>query len=143
MTRRPNPQPYTLGLEFTNEQPLDYEDARSASREFAVQRQAARDMLQSAYAELAQAEAHYRRQRRLVRAKAVGDTAKARDEWVDAETAAEREDRDAATYKVKVIAERLQEVDATRASFHRLLEWSSKVNPNGDQAESYRPRAVA
>lgn len=139
MSRRANPQPYSLGLQFSLEQPLDYEDAREAARTFAEQRQAARQMLESAYAEQAQAEAEYRRAKARCRPKAEGDTAKARDEWVDSETATERQARDEAEFKVKLIRERLEEIDGTRASFHQLLSWSAKVDPNAEDNREPRP----
>jgi hypothetical protein len=134
MTRRGTPQPYSLGLEFSLEQPLDYEDARSAARTFAEQRSEARKMLESAYGELAEGEANYRRARRRARAEAPrverGEvTAGDRDDEVDAATAEERETRDVAKYKVEAIKERLEEIDATRASFHRLIEWSARIDP--------------
>jgi hypothetical protein len=116
-------------------EPLDFEDARSAAREFSSQRRAALDMLSQAYAELKDAEADYRRNRRRARANAVGDTAKARDEWVDAETAGDRQARDTAEFKIKVIRERLSEIDGTRASFHALVQWSAKVDPATERAQ--------
>lgn len=131
-----NPQPFTLGTQFSLEQPLDYEEARAASRTFAEQRQEARKMLESAYAEMAEAERVYRVSRRTERARAQGDTGKERDEWVDAETAGQRLERDRAKFKVEITKERLQEIDATRASFHKLVEWSAKVDPNAEHDRS-------
>ena len=126
------PQPFHLGIEFSLEQPLDYEDARSAAHTFATQRQEARQVLESAYAELAQAEHDYRKARASARGRAEGDTGKERDEWVDSETAGERLERDRAKFKVEIAKERLAEIDATRASFHRLVEWSARVDPNAE-----------
>jgi hypothetical protein len=136
VSRRSSPQPFTLGTEFSLEQPLDYEDARSAAHTFAVQRQEARQQLEAAYAESAQAEYDYRKARRRERAKAEGETGKERDEFVDSATAGERLERDRAQFKVKVIGERLEEIDATRASFHKLVEWSAKVDPAAAEERS-------
>jgi hypothetical protein len=137
------PQPFTLGVEFSLEQPLDYEDARAAARQFAEQRSQARQVLEGAYAKLADAERDYR----LARARARRDapkvergevTAGDRDDAVDAATAEERRERDVARFTVELTKERLEEIDATRASFHRLLEWSAKIDPAA--AENRAPR---
>lgn len=134
MTRRGTPQPFTLGTEFSLEQPLDYEEAREAARTFARQRAEAREMLESAYAEQAQAEKEYRQARQRARLAAPkverGEvTAGDRDDHVDAETSDERETRDRAKFKVEIVKERLEEIDATRASFHRLVDWSATIDP--------------
>jgi hypothetical protein len=144
MSRR-SPSPFTLGLEFSLEQPLDFEDARDAARKFAEQRQEARQMLESAYAEQAQAEFDYRKARREQRMKATDDTGKERDEFVDAATAEHRKARDLALYKVKIINERLEEIDASRASLHRLIEWSAAIDPAAehDRSEQKRDHAGA
>ncbi|MGH2955105.1 MAG: hypothetical protein ACRDK9_14020 [Solirubrobacterales bacterium] len=139
MTERRTPQPFGLGLRFSLDQPLSYEEAREAARVFAEQRQEARQMLESAYAELAQAEHDYRLERRRTRATAQGKTGKERDEHVDAETAGHRLERDRANFKVKLIGERLAEIDGTRASLHQLIAWSAKVDPDASHDRADEP----
>lgn len=137
MSRR-SPSPFTLGLEFSLDQPLDFEDARDATRRFAEQRQEARQMLESAYAEQAQAEFDYRKARREQRLSATDTSEKERTEFVEAQTAEHRKARDLAQYKVKIIIERLEEIDASRASLHRLIEWSAAIDPAAEHDRSNR-----
>jgi hypothetical protein len=139
--RRGTPQPFELGDEFSLEQPLDYEDARVAAREFASQRAEARRVLEDAYIRLADAERDYRqaRQRARIAAPKVerGEvTAGDRDDYVDSSTSDQRRERDVAKYLIEITKERLEEIDATRASFHRLIEWSAKIDPAAQEDRS-------
>lgn len=139
------PQPYELGVSrFALEQPLDFQDARAAARTFAEQRGEARRTLEGAYLKLADAERDYRRARMQARISAPkverGEvTAGDRDDHVDSATADERRERDVARYTVEITKERLAELDATRASFHRLVEWSAKIDPAATEDRAPAP----
>lgn len=122
---------------------LDMSDAREATRAISRQRRDARKLLEgaiddyeSALADEATKERDYRKLKAEKWLRAEGDTAKAKEAWVDAESADARYQRDLATglvkgalQRVRLAEEKLAEVDGERASLHRLLEWSARVDP--------------
>lgn len=125
-----NPIPMSLTEPFRFRQPLDMDDARDALRECANARRQAREWKQKAMHEAAVAEHNYRKARAQAWARSPsGMIAKEREDWVNDETAEARQKRDLGLYLVKAADERLAEVDADRASVHRLVDWSMKVAP--------------
>lgn len=127
--------PLSLDTPMTFTQPLDFTDARDALREAAEQRRQARDWKQRAMQAEAEAERTYRKQRADLWLKAVGDTAKAKEDWVNSESADARFERDVAQRIVKAADERISEVDAERASLHKLVEASMPSIKSGMQDE--------
>lgn len=122
MTHVRAPQPFIL------DDPLDYESGRLAAKTLNERRAAARSDLESATDRLCDAERDYRKER----ARRIGEASGTVDEkkvWLDSETADLRHARDGAEWAVKIIQERLAELDAQRASLHRLLEWSMRLDP--------------
>lgn len=129
MAHRRTPQPFTLS------DPIDYEDGRAALKEINLRRSTARDDLEEATEKLIDAERDYRKGRAEKIVKAEG-TALEKKEWLDGETADLRHRRDGAEWAVKIIQERLAELDAQRASLHRLIEWSMKFDPLAAQTHA-------
>lgn len=127
------PQPMTLT------EPLDFEDAREAMKALAEQRKKTRGEFEQATGRLVDAEREYRKGRALARVKCEGSTAADRKDEIDAATADLRHVRDGAEWAVKICQEKLQEIDAQRASVHRLVEWSMRLDPFAQ--EQREPRA--
>lgn len=123
MSHNRTPQPMTLT------EPLDYEDGREAMKALAEQRKAARRGFEKATQALVDAELEYRKGRSLARVSCESTTAADRKEEIDGATADLRHTRDGAEWGVKIAQEKLEEVDAQRASVHRLVEWSMKLDP--------------
>jgi chromosome segregation ATPase len=116
------PQPFSL------DEPIDFEDARQALKEIGRRRVSARQDLEKATGELVDAERDYRKER----ARKIGDatgTAVEKKEWLDGQTADLRHRRDGLEWTVKIIQERLADLDGQRASLHRLVEWSAALDP--------------
>lgn len=142
--------PYTVEMPYELNDALDMSDAREAARVIARKRKAAKDKLadaiddyESALAEEADKERTYRKHKAHLWLKAEGDTAKAKEAWVDAESATARYERDIATglakgalQRIKLAEEELQEVDGERASFHRLVEWSARTDPFAQESRT-------
>lgn len=129
MPHHRTPQPFTLS------DPIDYEDGRAALKEINLRRSAAREDLEKATGMLVDAERDYRK----LRAEKIGQaegTAVEKKEWLDGETADARHKRDGAEWAVKIVQERLAELDAQRASLHRLIEWSMKFDPLAAQTHA-------
>ncbi len=126
--------PLSLDKPFTFTQPLDMTEARAALRAVANSRREAREWFQRASQNAAEKERTYRKQRAVAWA-TVDGTAKEKEDAVNDKTADLRFERDVAVSLVKATLERLEEVDAERASLHRLVEWSMKVAPLGAPAE--------
>lgn len=125
-----NPIPLSLTEPYRFRQPLDYDDAREALKECASARRQAREWKQRAMHEAAVTEHNYRKARAEAWACCSSDKiAKEKEDWVNAETVEARQARDLALSLVKAADERLAEVDADRASVHRLVDWSMKVAP--------------
>jgi hypoxanthine phosphoribosyltransferase len=124
-----NPLPLSLTEPMRFSQPLDFDDARTALRAVAEHRRQAREWKQRSMAEEAEKERTYRKLRAEAWLKAPESTAKEREDWVNSETRDARYERDIASRLVKAADERLSEVDAERASLHRLIDWSMKVAP--------------
>lgn len=135
----PNPIPLTLDLRMVFDQPLDHTEARTALRSVAEARRQARDWLQRALQDRADKERAYRQARATAWLTAPEGTAKAREDWVNDHTAQQRYERDVAEGIIKAAYERLQEVDAERASLHRLCDWSIKLAVAGEQPEPQGP----
>lgn len=122
-----NPIPFSLDNPVRFTQPLDSDEARTALRDVAEQRRQAREWKQRAMADAAEKERTYRRARARSWALAPAGSAKEREDWVNDNTADARYDRDVALYLIKAADERLAEVDAERASLHKLCEWSMRM----------------
>lgn len=127
--------PLSLERPMTFTQPLDFTGARDALREVAEQRRQARDWKQRAMQSAAEKERDYRKLRATLWTKAQGDTAKAKEDWVNSESADARFARDVALSIVKAADERISEVDGERASLHKLVEASMPSIRSGLQDE--------
>lgn len=141
MTRQAIPLSLDKPMRFT--QPLDFTDAREALREVEEQRRQARDWKQRAMQTEVEAERAYRKLRAEAWTKSPEGTAKLREDWVNDFTADARFDRDIAARIVKAADERLAEIDAERASLHRLIEASMPSIRSGQQDEPPAFRSVA
>lgn len=120
--------PYVLEGRYTRGHPLDMEDARGAARAFGEMRRSARAMLETAVEAHAEAEREYRRGRARAYVTVEAKTAGERDSKVDDMAADLRYVRDVKKGLVDAAKEKLAEVDGERASFHRLLEWSMRLD---------------
>lgn len=129
-------------VSLTLEDPLQVDEARRACQVIAERRRAARKALGDAMDDLAEKERLYRRRRAVCYVENVGaPSAGMRDSIVDDEAADQRYDRDLAKGLVEMQQELLKEIDAERASLHRLVDWSMKLDPGpgSEQAsEGYR-----
>jgi septal ring factor EnvC (AmiA/AmiB activator) len=128
------PQPFVLT------EPIDYEDGRMALKTINERRTVAREDLENATGKLIDAERDYRKERARLIGEASG-TALEKKEWLDGKTADKRHERDGCEWAVKIIQERLEELDAQRASLHRLIEWSIQLDPTVAEARAHRRAA--
>lgn len=110
-------------------EPLDMDDARRASRSLAQQRQLIREEFEKAIRHAADKKRDYRKAKALAYVSANGSDAAARKADVEARVADAEFEMELAEGMVKVQAERLEEIDGRRASLHRLMEWSMKLDP--------------
>lgn len=108
---------------------VSYQQAQEGLHDIARRRRAARDELEKAHVALADTEAAYRRARAVAYANVEGPNATARDAFVDATTAGERRARDIAKGRIDIARAALDEIDGERASLHRLIEWSMRLDP--------------
>lgn len=138
--REYNPIPLSLTEPFKFSQPLDVADARQALRDCANNRRQAREWFQRASEDAADKEREYRKARARAWLTVVGDTAKQKEDNVRDMTADLCYERDVALGVVKAAQERLEEVDAERASVHRLVDWSIKIAAiQQPEPEHYEP----
>jgi hypothetical protein len=128
-----NPIPLSLTAPFAFGQPLDQDDARQALRMVAEQRHQARDWYQRAIEQRADMERVYRKARAAAWARHTDGTAKEREDQVNDVTADARYERDVADGIVRAALERLAEVDGERASLHRLIDWSMRLDPHAQE----------
>jgi hypothetical protein len=126
-----NPVPLSLDEPYEFEQALEIDDARRGLHLLAEQRRQARDWLQRAIKSKAEKEKEYRRERARCWARNTEGTAKEREDKVNDETAQFRYERDIAEGIVLAAKERLEEIDAERASMHRLVDWSMQMQGVG------------
>lgn len=132
----PNPKLYSLT------EPLDMDDAREATKALGRQRQDAREHFERAIEKAADAERDYRKTLAFCFVKAEGDTAAQREANARAAAADASYKRDLKAGLVKAAQERLNEIDAVRASLHRLIEWSQRIDPLGStQPQDFRRAA--
>ena len=131
-----NPKAYTLT------DPLDMEDARAAVRDLAEKREQALKDLEEAVEESAAAERDYRKALAVAFVTATGDTAAQKEANARKGAADDAYKRDLKAGMVKVAQERLNQIDGVRASLHRLIEWSQKINPTGEQREPTEPQPI-
>jgi hypothetical protein len=125
-----NPSRITLDDPVFLRDALDVDDARTAARTLAEQRKEARRFLEQRIERAADAKREYRKALAQAFVTADGSTAAQREANAK-EVAADMEyQRDLAEGMVKVAHEKLAEIDGERASLHRLLEWSMRVDPN-------------
>jgi hypothetical protein len=130
-----NPSAYSL------ERPLDLDDARQAARVLAENRKVARQEFEAAVIRAAEAKREYRKGLAIAFVSAEGDTAAMREADAKQRAADLEKTRDVMEGMVKVAQEKLAEIDGERASFHRLLEWSSRIDPMA--MEDRTPRQAA
>jgi hypothetical protein len=104
-------------------------------------RRSARAQLETAIEAHAEAEREYRRGRARAYVTVEAKTAGERDSKVDDMAADLRYVRDVKKGLVDAAKEKLAEVDGERASFHRLLEWSMRVDAFAQ--ENREPRGGA
>lgn len=109
--------------------PLDYESFRDGARDLATRRRAAREQLERAVRDHADAECAYRKGRAQAYVIVDGKTVDEKKVNVDDRTAALASARDIAKGMIEVARELLSEIDAERASLHRLADWSLKLDP--------------
>lgn len=108
---------------------VSYQQAQEGLHDIAQRRRAARTELAAAHQALADTEAAYRRARAQAYGSVQGPTAQAREAIVDAQTSGERRARDIAKGRIDVARAALDEIDGERASLHRLIEWSMRLDP--------------
>lgn len=138
-----NPVPLSLTEAFRFDQPLDADDARQALRMVAEQRRQARDWYMRALEARADKERTYRHGRANAWTTTTEGTAKEREDAVNDKTADARYERDVADGVVRAALERLEEVDAERASLHRLVDWSMRLDPHAMEGrEPAQPQVI-
>jgi hypothetical protein len=124
-----------------NPVPLTYEQATSRMREMARQIRDAEAQHRHQIKIASEAVARHRKAQhdaylvfRIQEKKAAGES-----EFL-AKTAAGGEEADAYAQRelVRAYQDRLEDLRGERASLHRLVEWSQKFNPTGDQ-DPHRP----
>lgn len=124
------------------EDALQIDEARRAVHILAVRRREARIELQKAEDKLADRERDYRKARAVAYVMhAQAASAGARDAAVDEATADARYDRDVARGVVRSQEELLKEIDGERASLHRLIDWSSRLDPYAADGQAERRAA--
>jgi hypothetical protein len=108
---------------------VSYQQAQDGLHDIAKRRRAARAELEAAHQALADSEAAYRKARAEAYATVEGKTAPEREAKVDAQTAWQRRARDISRGRIDVARAALDEVDGERASLHKLIEWSMRLDP--------------
>lgn len=109
---------------------LQVDEARSACHIIAQRRRGAREALERAETTLADRERDYRRARAVAYVENTSaPSAGMRDALVDDQTADARYARDVSRGLVNASEELLKEIDGERASLHRLIDWSAKLDP--------------
>jgi hypothetical protein len=132
-----NPVPLILN------DPLQIDEARKACQVIAQQRHGAREALERAVTVLAEKERLYRRARAVAYVENTGaPSAGMRDALVDDATADARYARDVARGVVDAQVERLKEIDGQRASLHRLVDWSMRLDPFAQDDRGEQRRAA-
>ena len=118
-------------------QPLDYAQAKEGARKIAERRRGATGKLETAIKEAAAAEAEYRKSlsRRIVELRDAGVAATACEAQAKGEDgiAFLLAERDVKAGMIAVQQSHISEIEGERASFHRLMEWSMKLNAMGVQ----------
>jgi uncharacterized coiled-coil DUF342 family protein len=129
-----NPVPLSLDRPFVFEEPLDMDEARTALKACSRNRKQAREWMQRAALDAAEKERDYRKARARAWPEVAG-TAEEKKDAVNDKTSDLRYARDVAVSVMKAALERIEEVDAERASLHKLVEWSMKVAPLGSDTD--------
>lgn len=123
---------------------LQIDEARHACQAIAGQRRAARDQLSAALERLANREREYRKARAVAYVEhASAPSAGMRDAMVDEATADARYERDVAKGMVEAAEQLLSQIDAERASLHRLIDWSARLDPYATEGQREPVRRVA
>lgn len=112
--------------------PLSYDEARVKAHGIAQARRQAREDLQEALVKKAEAQHEYRKSRAVAWAKVEGRTAEERKVMVEASTAEAEFAVNMADAEVRIVGERLAEIDAERSSLHRLIDWAQRA-PAGEE----------
>ena len=118
--------------------PLDYESFRDGAKDLAKRRREARVLLEESVRRHADAEHDYRKARALAYVAIDGQTVAEREIKLDAQTAEHRQIRDVAKGMIDVAKELLEEIDAERASLHRLADWSVRIDPTASEERHAR-----
>lgn len=114
------------------EHPLDLDDARRAARRLAELRRDAEHEHERLVREAADAEHAYRLAYSAAMLKAEAPSAGAREAIAKAASAGEARDRDIAQGLAKAAVERLRGLEGERSMLKSLIEWSARLNVNGD-----------
>lgn len=110
------------------QQPLDIDDARTASRRLAELRRAGEDDLAKQVEASAEAERTYRKALSRAHVEQAGEgTAAEREAKARAAAADAAYDRDLAAGMVKVCTERLRGLEREGAALRSLIEWSQRM----------------
>lgn len=124
-------------------EPLDMDDAREAMKVLAVRRREARENLEQAYKKAAETERDYRTALAVAHARNAGEgTAAQREAQARADVADKSYERDLAAGMVKAAHARLDELDGERASLHRVVEWSLRLDPHAAEIRGGNQRPI-
>ena len=134
MSHTRTPQPFVLDEDDI----LDYESGRAASAELNRRRVDARKQLQTATEKRIELETVYRKARATKRLEVTATDGPGRKEQVDAWTTEEWQAKENQQAVVDMWKERLEEIDGQRASLHRLIEWSMKLDPLAAEIHAQR-----
>lgn len=126
-----------------NAQPLDYAGADALLRRARDRIKDAEEELEKRLTEKAEAERDYRKQlsEAYLRRKSEGRGSGEAELLSKGDVTELSFRRDLADGLVKAALEALENRRGDRASLHRLVEWSSKVNPDAEQREPLRSAA--
>ena len=118
---------------MTIQPPLSYNEARVKAHQIAAARRQAREDLDVALAKKAEAHREYRKSKAVAWAKVErSGTAEERKALIEAAVAEAEFAFNMADAEVRIVYERLAEIDGERASFHRLVSWAERA-PAGEE----------
>lgn len=128
---------------LTLEDALQIDEARKAVHLIAVRRRSGRGALQKAEDDLAEKQRLYRRAKAdaYVR-RADMKPADALKVAVEADAADAEYARDVARGLMHAQEELLREIDGERASLHRLIDWSARLDPYAVEGQREQPHAL-
>lgn len=139
-----NPTALSLSDPYRLEDALQVDEGRRAAHIIAVRRRIARDELKKAEDSLAEKQKLYRRAKAEAYIKhAAVKPADAQKIAVEDSAADAEFERDLAKGMMHAQEELLKEIDGERASLHRLIDWSARLDPFASEGQQERVRAVA